>query len=121
MDYSSLILTLLSVRRYFTHVIFHANPIEAGRGDPKATAKYFELVLWVVRVVTCCMLSKGPQNEQVLKLGRRFLEENRNLVVNVFKRNASIGGPKPEEAGGDLKELADTFVLLISLTGYIEV
>lgn len=77
--------------------------------------------MWVLRVVTCCILSKGPQNEQTKKLGRQFLEETKNVALTVFKRHSNIRGPKPEAVGGDLRELTDMFVLLMSLTGYIEV
>ena len=43
------------------------------------------------------------------------------MALTVFKRHANIGGPRPEAVGGDLRELTDMFVLLMSLTGYIEV
>ncbi|KAF8425168.1 nucleoporin Nup186/Nup192/Nup205 [Tirmania nivea] len=102
--------------------LFEYDPdLGIGRvGDPKAVAKYYELLLWVLRVVTCCILSKGPQNEQTKKLGRQFLEDTKNVALTVFKRHANIRGPKPEAVGGDLRELTDMFVLLMSLTGYIE-
>lgn len=92
-----------------------------GRGDPNAVGKYYELVLGVIRVVTCCILSKGPQNEQMIKSGRKFLDETKNVAMTVFKKHANIGGTKRESVSGELKELTELFVLLMSLTGYIEV
>lgn len=92
-----------------------------GRGDPNAIGKYYELVLGIIRVVTCCILSKGPQNEQMIKLGRKFLDETKNVAMTVFKRHANIGGVKRESVSREFKELTELFVLLMSLTGYIEV
>ena len=92
-----------------------------GRGALDAVGKYYELVLGVIRVVTCCVLSKGPQNEQMIKLGRKFLDETKNVAMTVFKKHANIGGTKRESVSGELKELTELLVLLMSLTGYIEV
>lgn len=73
-----------------------------------------------MRVVSCCILSKGPENTQTLKLGKTFLDENKKVAITVFKRHANIGGARTSAVGGDLRELADMFVLLMSLTGYID-
>lgn len=43
------------------------------------------------------------------------------MALTVFKRHANIGGTRSEVVGGDLRELMEMFVLLISLTAYIEV
>ncbi|KAF8465294.1 nucleoporin Nup186/Nup192/Nup205 [Kalaharituber pfeilii] len=100
--------------------LFQVDPdLGIGFHDPQSISKYYELVLWVLRVVSCCILSKGPQNAQTMSMGRKFLEENRNVAINVFKRHANIGGTKVEGVG-ELRELTEMFVLLMSLTGYIE-
>ena len=91
-----------------------------GLEDPQALQKYYELLLDIMRVVVSCVLSRGPQNRQAIDAGKMFLIENRNIAVTVFKRNAGIGGKNSDQVG-DLKQLADMFVLLFGLTRFIEV
>ena len=50
-----------------------------------------------------------------------FLMENRPLVVAVFKRQAKIGGVSFDDAGVDIEELVDLFMLLIAMTDFLEV
>jgi hypothetical protein len=88
--------------------------------DSQALQKYYDLLFDIMRVVVTCVLSRGPQNRQAIDAGRSFLMENRNTVVTVFKRHAGIGG-NGWDGIGNLKALVDLFVLLISLTGFIEV
>lgn len=92
----------------------------AGLDDPSELEKYHELLLDVVRVVASCILSRGPQNLQTMMQGRQFLAENRNLAVAIFKRHADIGGRRLNKTG-DLRELVDVFVLLFTITGFVEV
>ncbi len=42
-------------------------------------------------------------------------------MVSVFKRQAKIGGVLIAETGGDLKELVESYILLITMTGFLEV
>lgn len=101
--------------------LFSVDPdLGVGFSDPHALKKYYELLLEIMRVVVSCVLSRGPQNRQAIEAGKMFLLENRNIAVTVFKRNAGIGG-KSMDGVGDLKQLADMFVLLFGLTRYIEV
>lgn len=72
-----------------------------------------------MRVVTCAILSKGPQNQTAIKLGHQFITENRNIIMTVFKRHAGIGGQRVDNIG-DLGELVTLFVLLISVTAFVE-
>lgn len=72
-----------------------------------------------MRTVTAVILSKGPQNRTAIQLGQQFLNENRNVVMAVFKRHANIGGKRVDKIG-DLSELVSLFVLLISLTEFME-
>lgn len=73
-----------------------------------------------MRVINAAVISRGEQNEQTLTLGRRFLAENRLSVMTVFKRSMNIGslGAVPDEV---VDELADSYMLLITLTGFIDV
>lgn len=47
--------------------------------------------------------------------------ENRPLVVAMFKRQARIGGVSFDDAGLDIEELVEVFMLLIAVTGFLEV
>jgi nuclear pore complex protein Nup205 len=73
-----------------------------------------------MRVINAAVISRGELNEQTLTLGRRFLGENRLSVLTVFKRSVNIGNPVavPEDL---VEELAESYVLLITLTGFIDV
>ena len=89
--------------------------------NPEALAKYYRLLLSIARVITLVVLSRGSQNQQTLDSGRMFLVENRALVVAVFKRQAKIGGVSFDDAGVDIEELVDLFMLLIAMTDFLEV
>lgn len=47
--------------------------------------------------------------------------ENRALVVAVFKRQARIGGITFDDAGVNIEELVELFILLISMTDLLAV
>ncbi|KAL8716655.1 MAG: hypothetical protein Q9225_006036, partial [Loekoesia sp. 1 TL-2023] len=59
--------------------------------NPDALAKYYKLLLSVVRVMASVVMSRGPQNQQTINQAKLFLSENRSLVVAIFKRQARIG------------------------------
>ena len=67
------------------------------------------------------VLSRGLQNAQTIESARAFLVENRPLVVATFKRQARIGGVSFDDAGVDIEELVELFVLLIAMTGFLDV
>ena len=75
----------------------------------------------IVRVITSIVLSRGPQNEQTIESAKAFLTENRPLVVSMFKRQARIGGVSFDDAGVDIEELVELFMLLIEMTGFLDV
>ena len=75
----------------------------------------------IVRVITSIVLSRGPQNEQTIESTKVFLTENRPLVVSMFKRQARIGGVSFDDAGVDIEELVELFMLLIEMTGFLDV
>lgn len=74
-----------------------------------------------MRIVTCVIISKGDQHLQTISLGRKFLDEAKPVAVSVFKRHANIGGQSSNELTGRLQQLAHSFVMLMCLTGYVEV
>ena len=89
--------------------------------NPDALAKYYRLLLSIARVITSVVLSRGPQNEQTIESAKAFLAENRPLVVSMFKRQARIGGVSFDDAGVDIEELVELFMLLITMTGFLDV
>ena len=89
--------------------------------NPEALAKYYRLLLSIARVITSVVLSRGPQNEQSIESAKAFLTENRPLVVSMFKRQARIGGVSFDDAGVDIEELVELFMLLIAMTNFLDV
>ncbi|KAI9790799.1 MAG: hypothetical protein M1816_004757 [Peltula sp. TS41687] len=106
--------------------------------NPEALKKYYHLLLSILRIITSVVMSRGPQNQQTLFETRRFLSDNRQTVVTIFKRYAKIGsgggggggdggvgatvtrvekGSKPEI---DLGGLVRNLVLLISATDFLD-
>lgn len=67
------------------------------------------------------VLSRGPQNEHTLEQARNFLTRNRHSMVSVFRRQAKIGGVLVADTSDDLDELVDSYTILITMTGFLEV
>lgn len=88
--------------------------------SPEALRRFFELMLAVLRIINAVVLARGPQHDATVHLARQFLADNRQTIVAVFKRHASIGGVRVDE-GIDLSELVDNFTLLLSSTDFLEV
>lgn len=89
--------------------------------NSEALAKYYRLLLSLARVITAVVLSRGSQNEQTIESAKAFLTENRPLVVATFKRQARIGGVSFDDAGVDIEELVELFILLIVMTEFLDV
>ena len=89
--------------------------------NPEAMERYYELLLSVLKIIASVVLSRGAQNDETIEQARTFLMENRPTVVTIFKRQASIGSSRDGISGKDLQELVEFFVLLISVTGFLEV
>lgn len=66
------------------------------------------------------MLSKGPENDQVINLARQFIEQYRASIMAIFKRNAKIGSAQANTTRV-LEELVDNFTILITASGFLEV
>lgn len=89
--------------------------------NPEALAKYYRLLLSIARIITSVVLTRGPQNEQTVENAKTFLTENRPLVVATFKRQARVGGVSFDDAGVDIEELVELFMLLIAMTDFLNV
>ena len=90
---------------------------------PRALVRFHELLLALLRVVIAVVMTRGHQNEYTIDQARGFLIEYRPLIVATFKRQANIGGLKIDDETNIrlLDEVVDCFVLLISLTDFLEV
>lgn len=87
---------------------------------PNQEKVYYELLLAIVRVVNACVVSRGAQNEQTLQEGRRFVLENRTSMMTVMKKHAGIGGVDAA-VELDVGDLAEAYMLLISVTDFLMV
>jgi nuclear pore complex protein Nup205 len=67
------------------------------------------------------VLSRGSQHQQTLEQGRRFLTENRLSILSVLKKSAGLGTGINMSQQQSIEELADSFILLMSVTGFLEV
>lgn len=73
-----------------------------------------------MKVITSAVLSRGSQNEHTIEQGRKFLSENRSSILAVFKRSAGLA-TGTEVSEQSVNELADSFILLISVTAFLDV
>ncbi|KAE8442005.1 hypothetical protein EG329_003941 [Mollisiaceae sp. DMI_Dod_QoI] len=86
---------------------------------PGALTKHYNLLITVMRIICAAVMSRGSQNQQTLEQGRKFLSENRLSILAVLKKSAGLGGAnnKPDQS---IQDLADIFMLLMSVTGFVE-
>lgn len=89
--------------------------------DDDAIRKHYGLLLALMRVINCCILSRGSQNEQTLAQARKFVSENRLWMLTVFKRSAQGGAAGDNSLEESVDELADAYTLLISMSGFLDV
>ena len=91
--------------------------------NPEALDRYHELLLFMVREIASLVLSRGPQNERTIEQARLFLIENRPSMVAIFKRQARVGVSQSSiiTVSETVDELVEYYVLLISLTDFLEV
>lgn len=103
--------------------LFSADPdIGLDIDNPQALTTYFRLMLACLRIVTTIVLSSGAENEQTLAAARAFLQEYRPSTVAIFKRSARIGtSDKTAINEALLGELVDTFTILMSASGFLDV
>lgn len=93
----------------------------AGIDNPEALSKYYRLLLSITSVVTCVVITRGPHNEQTIDQTRWFLDVNRASIVGIFKRQSKIGVRLPDDAAAYVDELVELYVLLFTMTGFLEV
>ncbi len=130
----SLLLRLSQTRLGATHVLnaglfqsiqesrlFSVDPdLGVDIDNPEALKKYYELLLAVIRVINSALLSRGAQNTQTIEQGRKFLQQNRQSVVAIFKRDAKVGTVR-DKTSDDLADLVDALILMITTTGFLDV
>lgn len=89
--------------------------------NPEALSKYYRLLLSITSVVTCVVISRGPHNEQTIDQARWFLDVNRASIVGILKRESKMGAKLPDDAAACVDELVELYVLLFTMTGFLEV
>lgn len=87
---------------------------------PDAAGKLYELLVAISRVICAVVLSRGPQNEQTLDQARKFLADNKLSVLTVLKKSAGLGVGM-HGSMRSTEELADSYTLLMSVSGFIDV
>ncbi|KAG9234772.1 nucleoporin Nup186/Nup192/Nup205 [Amylocarpus encephaloides] len=85
---------------------------------PDALSKHYTLLVAIMRIICATLLSRGAQNQQTLEQGHKFLAENRLSILTVLKKSAGLGASV--EVTEQIEELADAFMLLVTLTGFLE-
>ncbi|KFY70946.1 hypothetical protein V499_08837 [Pseudogymnoascus sp. VKM F-103] len=101
--------------------VFSTDPdIGLDIADIDAIKKHYGLLLALMRVINCCVVSRGPQNEQTLAQAKKFVSENRLWMLSVFKRSARIGAAVNNELDEVVDELSDAYMLLISMSGFLD-
>jgi nuclear pore complex protein Nup205 len=74
-----------------------------------------------MRIICAAVLSRGSQHQQTHEQGRRFLTENRLSILSVLKKSAGLGTGIDMSQQQSIEELADSFMLLMSVTRFLEV
>jgi nuclear pore complex protein Nup205 len=87
---------------------------------PDAVNNHYRLLAAVMRVICAAVLSRGSQNQQTLEHGRRFLSENRLSILAVLKKSAGLGNTTGVSQQS-VDDLADSYMLLMSVTGFMDV
>ncbi|KAI4289642.1 MAG: hypothetical protein L6R35_001084 [Caloplaca aegaea] len=101
--------------------LFSVDPdIGISIDNADALAKYYKLLLSVIRVIAAVVMSRGQQNQQTMDQAKAFLAENRPIVVAIFKRQARIGAAAVDSTTIDVEELVELLVLVMTMTGFIE-
>ncbi|PVH73843.1 hypothetical protein DL98DRAFT_430549 [Cadophora sp. DSE1049] len=87
---------------------------------PDAVDKHYKLLAAMMRILCAAVLSRGSQNQQTIDQGRKFLSDNRLTVLSVLKKSAGLGGPTGS-SDQSIDELAKSYMLLISVTDFLDV
>jgi nuclear pore complex protein Nup205 len=94
--------------------------------DNEVLEKLYSLLLRATRVISAAVLARGPQSSVTQGPARRFLTDCRMLIVQVLKKSQGFGLGSAGAAPSRLLEetvddLAEAFMVLISITGFLEV
>lgn len=71
----------------------------------------------MARIISAALVSRASHNAAQ---GRRFLTDHRMLVAHTLKRSAGIGHVE-DGLSESVAELADSFIVMIVATGFLEV
>jgi nuclear pore complex protein Nup205 len=74
-----------------------------------------------MRVLNATVFSRGFENEQTIKQGRKFLADNRTSILTVFKRSARVGLVDQALSDESVEELAEAYMLLMTTVKFLEV
>lgn len=85
--------------------------------NPGALATHYAHLAKVARIISAALVSRASHNAAQ---GRRFLTDHRMLVAHTLKRSAGIGHVE-DGFSESVAELADSFVVMILATGFLEV
>ncbi|KAI9795691.1 MAG: hypothetical protein M1833_006860 [Piccolia ochrophora] len=100
--------------------IFSAVPdYDADMDNPSALNHFYELLLWLLRLLSTVVLTRGAQNVQVINQAKRFLFQNRRSMVTLLKLQAKAGGT-PTSLEGTLDGLVEQYLLLIRMTDFLK-
>ena len=85
--------------------------------NPTALATHYAHLAKVARIIAAALVSRASHNGAQ---GRKFLTDHRMLVTHTLKRSAGIGHVE-DGLSESVAELADSFVIMILATGFLEV
>ena len=85
--------------------------------NPTALATHYAHLAKVARIISAALVSRASHNAAQ---GRRFLTDHRMLVAHTLKRSAGIGHVE-DGLSESVAELADSFIVMIVATGFLEV
>lgn len=77
----------------------------------------------MTRIIGAAVLARGSKSTATQGPARRFLTENRMLIVHIFKKSAGIGHgvEASQQLEENVEDLAEAFMVLITATGFLEV
>ncbi|SPO02941.1 related to nucleoporin [Cephalotrichum gorgonifer] len=97
--------------------LFSVDPeLQIDPSSPAAMATHYALLAKVSCIISAALVSRASHNTAQ---GRRFLTDHRMLVAHTLKRSAGIGHVD-DGLSESVAELADSFIVMITATGFLE-